>query len=137
MKLEKLAAVAEIVSSVAIVATLAYLAIQSRQTTDLLLGESRQAAMAADLSLLTSTLNNPDPAARILGLDPQRQDEALLINLSASSGVSVVSVPKRDSGSENRRVVHDTRQWVAPIRNRVPLVGIVSKIIRRRVRGAR
>lgn len=80
MKIERLAAIAEIVSSVAIVATLAYLAIQSKQTNDMLLGSSRQAAVAADVTLLTSALDHPAAAARILGLDPETmQTQALLI----------------------------------------------------------
>lgn len=81
MKLEKTAAIAEIVSSIAIVATLAYLAIQSQQTNNMLVGNSRQAALQADLQLLSNTLNNPETAARLLGLDAEQvQNEALLIH---------------------------------------------------------
>jgi hypothetical protein len=81
MKLDKTAAVAEIVSSIAIVATLAYLAIQSQQTNDMLVGNSRQAALEADLQLLSNTLNNPTIASRILGFPVERiQNQALLIH---------------------------------------------------------
>ena len=81
MKLEKIAALAEIISSVAIVATLAYLAIQAQQTNRMLLGNSRQAALEADLSLLSSQINNPEVGARILELDAQViQDQAMLIS---------------------------------------------------------
>ena len=47
-----MAAVAEIVSSIAIVATLAYLAIQSQQTNSALLANSRAATMTADVNLM-------------------------------------------------------------------------------------
>jgi hypothetical protein len=57
MTLDSIAALAEIISSVAIVATLIYLAVQSRQTKDMLLGNSRQAAMSADVTLLTNLLD--------------------------------------------------------------------------------
>lgn len=80
MKLETTAAVAEIVSSIAIVVTLAYLAIQSQQTNNMLVGTSRQAGLDADSRLLSDTLNNPEVASRILGFDVERiQNEALLI----------------------------------------------------------
>lgn len=80
MKLDRLAATAEIISSVAIVATLAYLAVQARQTNDMLIGNSRQAAMATDVQLLTTQLENPVIASRILELDPEdMQNQALLI----------------------------------------------------------
>jgi hypothetical protein len=52
MKLEKMAAFAEIVSSIAIVATLGYLAIQSQQTTTALFANSRATTMTADVNLL-------------------------------------------------------------------------------------
>ena len=81
MKIEKTAAIAEIVSSIAIVATLAYLAIQSQQTNNMLVGNSRQAALQADLQLLSNMLNNPDAAARVLGFEPEQvQNEVLLIH---------------------------------------------------------
>jgi hypothetical protein len=81
MKLEKMAALAEIISSVAIVATLAYLAIQAQQTNRMLLGDSRQAALEADLTILSSQINNPEVASRILGYDVEDvQNQALLIS---------------------------------------------------------
>jgi hypothetical protein len=81
MKLETTAAVAEIVSSIAIVATLAYLAIQAQQTNNMLVGNSRQAALAADIQLLSNTLDNPEVTARILGRDVEQvRNEAVLIH---------------------------------------------------------
>jgi hypothetical protein len=59
MKIEKIAAVAEIVSSVAIVITLAYLAIQTQQTNRALYASSRQATMMADVSMVSAFISNP------------------------------------------------------------------------------
>jgi hypothetical protein len=50
MKIEKLAAIGELVSSVAIVSTLVYLAVQTQQTNSALIGNSRQATLMADRS---------------------------------------------------------------------------------------
>ena len=65
MKLEKLAAFAEIVSSFAIVITLAFLTIQTRemaqqteQTNSALFANSRAITMTADVSLLIAGSNN-------------------------------------------------------------------------------
>jgi len=67
MKLERLSALAEIVSSIAIVLTLVYLAIQTQQltiqaqqTSDALLTGSRQATMMADITLLSASISNPE-----------------------------------------------------------------------------
>jgi len=66
MKIEKLAAFAEIVSSIAVVVTLAYLAvqthqmtIQTQQTNSAILASSRQATMMADVTLLISSNDYP------------------------------------------------------------------------------
>ena len=59
MKLEKLAAIAEIVGSAAVVITLAYLAVQTRQTNVALLANSRQATMSADIALIASAIGAP------------------------------------------------------------------------------
>ena len=60
MNLEKIAPLAEIVSSVAILATLIYLAIQTQQTNSALLANSRQATMLADMTLISALIGNPE-----------------------------------------------------------------------------
>jgi hypothetical protein len=60
MKLEKTAALAEIVSSVAILITLAYLAIQTSQTNAALRANSRQASMETEVSIVMATLDHPE-----------------------------------------------------------------------------
>ena len=63
MKLEKLAPIAEIVSSAAIVLTLIYLTVQTRQTNDALFATSRQGILMADMSLIQTLVNNPQIVA--------------------------------------------------------------------------
>ena len=78
----KWSAIAEIASSIAIVVTLIYLAIQSQQTNSMLVGNSRQAALQADLQLVSNSFNNPEVAARILGIDAEEvESQSLLIHL--------------------------------------------------------
>jgi hypothetical protein len=59
MKWEKLAVIAEIVSSIAILATLAYLAVQTQQNANALLAISRQATMEGEVALLSSMIAYP------------------------------------------------------------------------------
>lgn len=49
MKIERLAAIAEIVSSIAIVVTLGYLAVQTQQNTAAIVSNSRQQTLDAEL----------------------------------------------------------------------------------------
>jgi hypothetical protein len=60
MKIEKLSAMAELVSSVAIVATLIYLAVQTQQTNAALFANSRQGLLMADMSGISNLVNNPE-----------------------------------------------------------------------------
>jgi hypothetical protein len=60
MKLDKVAAVAEIVSSIAIVVTLAYLAVQTQQNAAATLSNARQATLNAELALLLSVMEHPE-----------------------------------------------------------------------------
>lgn len=60
MQLEKIAPIAEIVSSIAIVLTLIYLTIQTEQTNEALIANSRQGMLMADLAMIDTLVNNPD-----------------------------------------------------------------------------
>jgi hypothetical protein len=60
MKLEKLSAMAELVSSVAIVVTLIYLAVQTQQTNIAQHAASREATMMADVTMLAAVIENPE-----------------------------------------------------------------------------
>jgi len=60
MKVKELAAIGEVVSSVAIVLTLGYLAIQTKQTNNALQAGSRQAVLEAELNFLDHIVDDPD-----------------------------------------------------------------------------
>ena len=60
MKLEKIAPLAEIVSSVAVLVTLIYLAIQTQQTNSALVSNSQSATMLADMALISALIANPE-----------------------------------------------------------------------------
>ena len=60
MNLVKISALAEIISSVAIVITLVYLTVQTRQNTEALLGNSRGAAVAMDVQFLSTMIDHPN-----------------------------------------------------------------------------
>jgi hypothetical protein len=59
MKLEKLSATAELVSSIAIVVTLGYLAIQTQQNTTAIQATVRQAMLADDVDLIRQQIDFP------------------------------------------------------------------------------
>ena len=59
MKLEKLSSLAELVSAVAIVVTLAYLAIETQQNTAAVQASVRQAMLANDLEFIRMALDYP------------------------------------------------------------------------------
>jgi hypothetical protein len=63
VKLQNTSAIAEIVSSIAIVITLAYLAVQTSQTNEALRANSRQATMETEVSIILASLNHPDSAS--------------------------------------------------------------------------
>jgi len=65
MKLKKIAPLAEIVSSVAIVATLIYLAIQTQQTNEALIATSRQATLMGDVTLIAALVSNPEAGGNL------------------------------------------------------------------------
>ena len=69
MTLEQWSYIADIIGVILIVASLAYVARQLRQNTDAQLATSRQAMLAADLDLLSKSVDHPE-AARGLGKSP-------------------------------------------------------------------
>ncbi len=85
MKVEKLAAIGEIISSIAIVLTLAYLALQTQQTNQALFSNSRAQIMSADVELVTAGMNMPASYTRELigGLVPDLQlTDAEIVDLT-------------------------------------------------------
>ena len=63
MRIEKVAPIAEIISSVAIVVTLVYLSVQTQQTYRALIANSQQATLTADMTLISALIGNPEVAA--------------------------------------------------------------------------
>ena len=61
----KFSAVSEVFSSLAIVITLIYLAIQTQQTNEALLASSRQATMQADVEFIGAVINSPEAFANL------------------------------------------------------------------------
>lgn len=59
MKLEKLSALAELVSSIAIVITLVYLAVQTQQNTRALQANARQASLESELEMIYKIIDHP------------------------------------------------------------------------------
>ena len=59
MNITKVAAWSEIVSSVAVLATLVYLAVQVQQNTTALRAQTHQAMFDGDRDMLTTLVNNP------------------------------------------------------------------------------
>ncbi len=64
-KWTKLSAISEIVSSVAVLITLIYLAIQTQQANEALIANSRQATMTADVEIVGALISNPQAFANL------------------------------------------------------------------------
>ncbi len=83
----KFSAISEIVSSIAVVVTLIYLAIQTQQTNDALLASSREATMTADVEIIGAMIANPEAFANLhkphseLTLSEQQQTANVLAGL--------------------------------------------------------
>ena len=78
MKVEKVAAISEIVSSIAIVVTLLYLAVQTQQTNAALFANSRQATMVADLQLIAHDLEYPEVVMAIANDGRSAEEQKLM-----------------------------------------------------------
>jgi len=118
MKVEKIAAVAEVVSSVAIVVTLAYLAIQTRQNT-LAIQAAGQSMLEADRALLTLQVEYPSiTIARDTDIDLTDEDAIRL----ADYLVSVVRV-RESQWLQYQNGVIDERTWLT---YRTPILAVFS-----------
>ncbi len=80
MNLTKVSAVAEIVSSVAILVTLGYLVLEMRQNTVAIQGTIRQAMLAEDREILFKQIDIP--AIRIGSFDPSNLTDEEMIQLN-------------------------------------------------------
>ncbi len=73
MNWTKTSAISEIFSSVAILATLIYLAVEFQQNAEATRGDTRQAMLASDQQFLELLIN--DPGLHLLGYEPELSDE--------------------------------------------------------------
>jgi hypothetical protein len=92
MNWSKMSSIAEIVSSVAILLTLAYLAVQTQQNTAAIISDSRQQSLASELELLRMMADYPgtafggtttpeDARRRVVGLAMMRTREHLWLQV--------------------------------------------------------
>ena len=81
MNWEAIGAVSEIIGAVAVVITLAYLAVQIRQSNALLRSESRQALVTNDVTSLSATLDHTDALVKYIGGVGLSEEEQLRISL--------------------------------------------------------
>ena len=111
----KWSAIAELFSSVAIVVTLLYLAIQTQQNSEAIRASARHAMIEADLQLVSDAVNNPSIVGTIykedaltatevhqlqnwlIGLVRSREHQYFLYR--ASSGVPLERFLSRDASS--------------------------------------
>jgi len=76
MKWQKFTEISEVLSSIGIVITLIYLAIQSQQTTASIDANSRAAAASLEQSVLAAQINNPEIWARQYSADLSPDEKA-------------------------------------------------------------
>lgn len=77
MNWEAIGAVSEIIGVIAVIVTLAYLAVQIRQNNDLLRSESRQALVTNDVTSLSVNMENADVFAKFVSKGELSAEEQL------------------------------------------------------------
>ena len=107
MKIEKLSAWAELISSVAIVVTLVYLTIQVRQNTAALNAQSRQSVLASAQAEILATLDHPEVPRAITKPGPLTAEDN--IKLDAFLGMAMRS--REFSWLQYRSGLIDGDQW--------------------------
>jgi len=107
MKLEKLSALAELVSAIAIVVTLGYLAIQTQQNTAAVQASVRQAILESDLEIVRQLLDYPILVTGRLG-DADLTDEEL-VRLGAN--LIAVARTRENQWLQYQNGVIDEESW--------------------------
>ncbi|MDH3439947.1 MAG: hypothetical protein OEM63_04280 [Gammaproteobacteria bacterium] len=82
MKLSNLADITEIVTSIAILATLVYLAVEINQNTKALHGQTRQAVLDASQIEIFEFADNPDLAINIVKEGPLSEAESVQLHMT-------------------------------------------------------
>lgn len=82
MKLSNLADITEIVTSIAVLATLVYLAVEINQNTKALHGQSRQAVLDASQIEIFNFANNPELAINIVKEEPLSESQSVRLHMT-------------------------------------------------------
>ena len=117
MKIEKLSAIAELISSVAVVVTLVYLAVQTQQNTTAIQASIRQAMLTDDRELLLIQIEFPIAVTGRSGGDDLSDDDLVRI---AANLVAFVRV-KENQWLQFQNGVIDEQTW-ATYRAAIPMV---------------
>jgi hypothetical protein len=120
MNLTKLSAIAEIVGSVAVLATLIYLTIQVQQNTRVLEATSRQAALDNATSILALSIT--DPGLWLLSIKPNLTDEE---RVKLSSFLFLTVERGRTNWNQYRAGALDEAAWLDV---EGPLIGTLAKV---------
>jgi len=107
MKLERLSATAELVSSVAIVVTLVYLTMEVRQNTEAQHAQSRQSILSSSQAELFVLMDHPDVLRGLFGEDSLTDEQSIRID----AWLSGVLRAREFSWLQYRRGIMDESQW--------------------------
>ena len=108
MQLEKISAIAELVSSVAIVVTLGYLAVQTRQNTTAIQATVRQAMLADDLSIIRLQVDYPSSVRGRFGGQDLTDEELTQLNATLLALVRV----RENQWLQYQNGVIDQQTWL-------------------------
>ena len=111
MTIQKWKDVAELIALVAVVGTLIFLAVETRQNTAALYAESRQSVLAASHSELFVIVENPDLLLSVTSGDPLTEEQQ--VKLGAWLAASMRS--REFSWLQYRDGIIDDAQWEAEI----------------------
>lgn len=107
MKLEKLSATAELVSSIAIVVTLVYLTVEVRQNTEALNAQSRQSVLTSAQTELFVSLEHPELVMALAKPEPLTTEE----NIEVDAFLTAALRAREFSWLQFRSRLIDEAQW--------------------------
>lgn len=107
MKLSNLADITEIVTSIAVLATLVYLAVEINQNTKALHGQSRQAVLDASQVEIFEFANNPELAINMVKEGPLSEAESVQLHMVLIAAMRV----REYSWLQYREGTIDQSQW--------------------------
>jgi hypothetical protein len=105
--LSKLSSIAEIISSVAVLGTLVYLAVQTRQNTEAIQAQVRAVLLATDTELIYKNMEYPELV--LSRNNPQTEQEKVLI----TSHILVMLRQRENYWIQYRNGVLDEETWIS------------------------